>query len=88
MSARILKFDASLPNVIFWDANFVINSCVTEAKYFSECSNLLRKIAKRKITSVISTLILEESWYGLLRIKLIKEYQDKWLDKLRMVLLD
>ncbi len=83
MQANILDFNAELPEVIFWDASFVLNFSIEGAKYYEKCADFSRRLQKGSIPSIISNLALDEIWYGLLRANLIKDFSDKWLDRLR-----
>ena len=83
MQANILDFNAELPEVIFWDASFVLNFSIEGARYYEECAEFSRKLQNENIPSIISNLALDEIWYGLLRANLIKDFSEKWLDKLR-----
>ena len=83
MQANILDFSAELPEVIYWDASFVLNFSIEGAKYYGKCTDFSRRLEKENTPSIISNLTLDEIWYGLLRANLIKDFYDKWLDKLR-----
>ena len=83
MPANILDFDAELPEVIFWDASFVLNFSIEGSKYFKKCANFAKRLEKENIPSIISNLALDEIWYGLLRANLIKDFSEGWINKLR-----
>lgn len=80
MQANILDFNAELPEVIYWDASFVLNFSIEGANYYEECADFSRRLQRENIPSIISNLALDEIWYGLLRANLINDFSDKWLD--------
>lgn len=83
MPANILNFDEKLPEAIYWDSSFILNFCIDGAKFFKECAKFVRRLESEKTTSIISTLILDEVWYGLLRANLINDFGGDWHDEIR-----
>lgn len=83
MHTRILDFNAELPEITYWDSNFIINFCVDGARYYKPCSKFVKRLEKANITSIVSNLALDEVWYALIRANLFKDFDKEWIDKLR-----
>lgn len=83
MPANILKFDAALPEVIYWDSSFIVNFCVDGVKHHSACAGFVKRLGEGNILSIVSNLALDEVWYALLRVNLINDFGQEWHKMLR-----
>lgn len=82
MRANILSFDSEIPEIAYLDASFIIHFCVEGTKYHEQCSKFIRRLHKENVPLMISNLTLDEVWYALIKVSLIKNFGDKWYVKL------
>lgn len=83
MQTNILDFKANLPKIIYLDASFIINLCVKNAKFNIECKTFMQRLTRNKVICLISTLTIDEVWYGLIRADLYRVYKSEWLNEVR-----
>lgn len=83
MPRKILDFDGDLPSSIYLDTSVLISYMVADAKYHQPCSHFLDRLEQEGVSLFLSTLSLDEIWYGLLRASLLRDYSDHWLEVIR-----
>jgi predicted nucleic acid-binding protein len=50
----------------------------TGSKYHEPCTKFVRKLCKENVPSLVSNLTLDEIWYSLIKVSLIKDFGDKY----------
>ena len=83
MQANIFTFDSSTPGIVYLDASFIVNFSVEGSKYHEPCTEFVRKLCKENVPSLVSNLTLDEIWYSLIKVSLIKDFGDKWYVEVR-----
>lgn len=70
MAAQLFNFAAPLPGRLYWDASFLIHATYPAGRYHQECFALLDRLSNARGTvSYVSTLVLDETVFGLLQLK-------------------
>lgn len=83
MQANILNFESNIREIVYLDTIFIINFLVLGSKYHEPCTKFVRRLRDENITSLVSNLTLDEVWYSLIKVNLIKDFDEKWYNILR-----
>jgi predicted nucleic acid-binding protein len=75
--ANIYSFQDPVPSRMYWDAGFIISFASKNSKYHEDCANFLKILEKGKVTCVVSTLALDESWFVILQAKIEEDFAPK-----------
>ena len=74
---RVFNFASALPQTLYWDANFIVNSAHADARWHKECESFNARLLQSQTISYVSTLALDESWFTLLQFMINDDYPDK-----------
>ena len=78
MSAQVFDCDAPLPGLLYWDASFLVHATYPAGRYHQACYGFLERLGSAENTlSCISTLVLDETIFALIRLKVIETTQDR-----------
>ena len=77
LGARVFDFASALPQTLYWDASFIVNSAHADARWHKECESFNAHLLQSQTISYVSTLALDESWFTLLQFMINDDYPDK-----------
>jgi predicted nucleic acid-binding protein len=75
MSALISDLDAPLPELLYWDASFLVHATYPAGRYHRESYVFLERLSSAGDTlSYVSTLALDEAIFALIRLKVVEDH--------------
>jgi|GEM_PF-3531659 len=79
--ASIYSFQDPVPSKLYWDARFIVSFASKNSKYHEDCANFLKILEKEKVTCVVSTLALDETWFVIIQAKIEEDFAPKSFGK-------
>jgi predicted nucleic acid-binding protein len=61
----------------YWDAGFIVSFASKNSKYHEDCANFLKILEREKVSCIVSTLALDESWFIILQAKIEEDFAPK-----------
>ena len=78
MGARVSDFDAPLPQLLYWDASFLVHATYPAGRYHRACYAFIERLSDATETlSYLSTLALDETIFTLIQLKVEEAHPDQ-----------
>jgi predicted nucleic acid-binding protein len=78
MGALVFDFDSPLPRRLYWDASFLVHATYPAGRYHRACYAFLERLSSVPDTlSYVSTLVLDETIFALIRLKVEEDHPDQ-----------